>query len=518
MKTFGLAAIAAIAALILGFGSQLSAPTAHADATSVVVVGCEALASAGVGSELATPVLTNRISVASACGAGSIPSTDGTADAVSIQKIAHNLHKSSTVSASNDKLSASDLTTIAAYAGNQITSPAAAGNNLVVFAFVDNEATVKFDAPTGLTFDPADTGSNDFTCDTDLEDADCNPVAPNNGDGVVTARLLVAGTNAAAAGSSPTVTITQGTGTAQTATVNVVGAAHDVVLTLTKATIQSQSSTDFSACKSGADVTDSSVTSDPNMSIAIATVTDSDGTKLARVPVTLTSGATTTADKAVGTPGIFGGPTGNTAVTLVSSSAGTAYFAVVCAGTATGTATLTASISTDSDKEDITVVGAPSAIALTASPAAVDCNGTNSSTVTAKVTDSSGNNVADGTTVTFSVVALGTANPINTTTTAGSATTTVTPLSVATQGVTVTVTSGSAANQIRVDCNIAAAVPSPVASPTAPGGTITGPNTGTGGYLGQDSSAGFPLWTLVALALGSFALIGGGLVARRAGK
>jgi len=40
---------------------------------------------------------------------------------------------------------------------------------------------------------------------------------------------------------------------------------------------------------------------------------------------------------------------------------------------------------------------------------------------------------------------------------------------------------------------------------------------GNGGYLGQDS-AGFPMWTLVALALGSLALVGGGLLTRRSGK
>lgn len=41
---------------------------------------------------------------------------------------------------------------------------------------------------------------------------------------------------------------------------------------------------------------------------------------------------------------------------------------------------------------------------------------------------------------------------------------------------------------------------------------------GNGGYLGQDGSAGFPMWTLIALALGSVALVVGGLVTRRSGK
>jgi hypothetical protein len=138
--------------------------------------------------------------------------------------------------------------------------------------------------------------------------------------------------------------------------------------------------------------------------------------------------------------------------------------------------------------------------------------------VTAKVTDSAGDNVADGVTVNFSVVALGTANPINVKTAAGSASSTITPLSGATAGVTVIVTSGEAQASIRVDCSLPIPTPTsagPLPTPTRPGGVI-GPDTGNGGYLGQDGSAGFPAWTLVALALGSVALVAGGLVTRRA--
>jgi hypothetical protein len=140
--------------------------------------------------------------------------------------------------------------------------------------------------------------------------------------------------------------------------------------------------------------------------------------------------------------------------------------------------------------------------------------------VTATVTDADGNAVANGTGVTFSVVALGTANPINTTTTGGTASSTITPLSGATAGVTVIVTAGSATASTRVDCSLPVPTPTgtgPVATPTR-SGVIGGPDTGNGGYLGQDSASGFPMWTLVALALGSFALVAGGMVTRRAGK
>jgi adhesin/invasin len=208
---------------------------------------------------------------------------------------------------------------------------------------------------------------------------------------------------------------------------------------------------------------------------------------------------------------------------------GVGWFAHICGGESTGVATLTATVDPDAnngtplDQEsadlEITVVGAPDAVALSAAPAQIACDGSATSTVTATVTDSDGNNVANGTDVNFSVVALGTANPINTTTTDGVATSVITPLSNATAGVTVIVTAGDAQSSIRVDCSlpIPPTAPAGGATPTRTG-TIGGPDTGSGGYLGQDSSAGFPLWTLVALALGSVALVAGGMVTRKVSK
>jgi adhesin/invasin len=249
-------------------------------------------------------------------------------------------------------------------------------------------------------------------------------------------------------------------------------------------------------------------------------VTDSGGNKVTRAPVALTSSATGKASFATGA--VATGITGNTGLSVDGGSAGIASFAVVCAGTSTGTATITASVNAggDTSTQDVTVVGGPSAVALTAAPASIDCNGTSTATVTAKVTDSAGNNVADGTSVTFSVVALGTANPITAKTTAGTATTTITPLSANVAGVTVNVTAGSAQSSILVSCNLPTptAPAGPGATATPPGGVIGGPNTGTGGYLGQDGSSSFPMWAILALAAGSLVLFGGGVVARRAGK
>jgi hypothetical protein len=165
------------------------------------------------------------------------------------------------------------------------------------------------------------------------------------------------------------------------------------------------------------------------------------------------------------------------------------------------------------------VGGEPPNVALTASPGAIDCDGAANATVSATVTDSAGDNVANGNSVNFSVVALGTANPINATTADGVATSQVTPLSGAVAGVTVIVTAGDAQASIRIDCNTPAAATATPGGTAAPGGggVIGGPDTGSGGYLSQDS-AGLSMWTLVALALGSMALVAGGMVTRRVGK
>ncbi len=50
------------------------------------------------------------------------------------------------------------------------------------------------------------------------------------------------------------------------------------------------------------------------------------------------------------------------------------------------------------------------------------------------------------------------------------------------------------------------------------GNTAQDGEKGKGGYLGQSDSTEFPTWTLVALTLGSAALVAGGLITRRAGK
>jgi hypothetical protein len=195
-----------------------------------------------------------------------------------------------------------------------------------------------------------------------------------------------------------------------------------------------------------------------------------------------------------------------------------AAFNVAC-GENTGTANVTAITDVlgfpDLPRSlEFTVTGVPASVALTASPAAIPCDGVTSSTVTATVTDADGVAVVDGTNVNFSVVALGIANPINVPTEGGQASSQITPLSGATAGVTVIVTSGDAQSSILVACDDALLTPVDPVDPT-PAPPIVPPTTGTG-FTAQ--GGGFPLWTLLALAAAGIAVMGGGLVTRRAGQ
>jgi adhesin/invasin len=524
LKIFGIAAAAVIAALVLGFGARLSAPTAHADTTGLVVVPCELIADAIDGST--TDAATSAAEYTKVCGASGGAPVLAQADLAALAL------------AIGDKampLTKSDFATIAPLGGNQINSACKAaamtnvllsiGCTLDVFVFVNQQLPVTFTTTTGLAF-----VANTPACGVG-GDPDCDPAGVvANTDGVVVTGLINVNR---VAGDVGTITATQNN-VDQQADINVVGSAHNVALTLAKSTIQSSGSTAaFNTCASGSDVTDSTSLSNVNSTVAIAVVTDSDGVNLTRVPVTLKSATTDAADFASGanlTAAKTAGIVTTSGETVAAGTSGTAQFAVLCGGKNTGTSKITATINPTLVNEDVssatvTVTGAPDAIALTASPAQIACDGTQTSSVTAKVTDSAGNNVADGTSVFFDVLALGTANPIKVKTSGGSASSTITPLSGSTAGVTVIVSAGAvggnAQSSIRVDCSlpIPTAVPAgPTATPT--GGTrgVIGPDTGNGGYLGQNGSAGIPTWTLVALALGSVALVAGGMVTRRAGK
>jgi hypothetical protein len=420
---------------------------------------------------------------------------------------------------------------------NQVTDEGTAPkDSTYIFAFVDDDERVTFDAQDGGTITVNDDGGTDDgtpapeaptdnpeTCDGN-DDEDCGTTVTTDGDGVVVATFTE---TTDVDGDTNEVDVFQAddTGAVSTEVIKIMGAADEVELNLVEEVMQT--SEDSAACTEDADASDgTNQLGDIDKTVAIATVTDNDGDDLTRVTVLFeVDGAIVidTSESAEDTE-----PSFDSGVSVDAGDAGIAAFAVICADEDPGEGTLTATINDgtpgeESSEATIQVVGTPDAVALTASPAIIDCNGTATSTVTATVTDADGNEVANGTNVNFSVVALGTSNPINADTVDGVASSVITPLSNAVAGVTVIVTAGESGSEaqasIRVDCNAPAAQQTPggpVASPTRPGG-IGGPDTGSGGYAGEDS-AGFPMWTLLALVLGSVALVGGGLVTRRVGK
>jgi len=493
LKKLGLVAIAAVAALVLGsFSLSGGTQTAQAEVDDSAAVWC------GYFGFLDTPV--------NAC--------DGLTD-IEIEDSANQLGDE------DDLLEAGELDDIDLDA-NQVTDDGAFPlDEIILFAFVDNDGMVTFDADTGLDIsvqvDGADQGAgpdaNLETCDDDAtSDEDCDTATLDDGNGVVTA---VASDGTADAGDDVDVDLFQADDTNQVSTENilVVGDADEIdIITYENRIETSGSASDVDDCVDDSDVTDSDQLGDVNRTFVAATVIDNDDVELTRVTVDFTTDDDDVAQ------------VGSNTVVSVDVEAGVAAYAIICGGEDTGTATVTGEIvGGDEDASvEIEVVGAPATIVLTASPAAIACDGTTSSTVTATVTDADGDLVAGLTNVNFSVVALGTANPINFGTVDGVASSQITPLAGAIAGVTVVVTAGDdAESSILISCNTpAAASPTPggpVPTPTS-GGGVTPPDTGNGGYLGQDSSSGFPTWTLIALVLGAFALVGGGMVARRAGK
>ncbi|MEX2225840.1 MAG: invasin domain 3-containing protein [Dehalococcoidia bacterium] len=499
MAKFGLAALAVVAALVLSFSASSSTPTAHAEVDSSVAIWCGFLASRIDGDPADA---TTAGDFGAAC--------DGLTEA----EIALISGANTDIGDEDGVLEAGELDDLDLDA-NQVTiapnNPATNHSTIYIIAFVDDDGLTTFDAQSGVSVVVSEDGGVDEAApaaDADPEtctgdnDEDCGTTDPTNGDGVVVA-LITATT--ATDGAAVVVDVDQeSVGDSQT--LDIVGVAFSVEVTLVETTIQSDAAT---TCAAGTDpeVTDDGALSDAESTIAIAVVTDNDDRALTRITSPITSDETDVAE--------VGDQTG---ATVDAGDSGIAAFAVICGGDDSGTANITADIGADDDSAEITVVGPPATITLTAAPAQIACDGSQTSTVTATIVDSAGNNVANGTDVTFSVVALGTANPINTTTTDGTASSTITPLSGAAAGVTVIVSAGDASASTRVDCSLPIpTVVAPGATPTSDVG-VTPPDTGTGGYLGQDSSAGFPLWTLVALALGSFALVAGGMVTRRAGR
>jgi hypothetical protein len=539
LKVIGLSALAAVAALVvLGFGARGATPTS-AVTTSMSVVNCVLLAPYVDGDSNDT---TSTADIAVACNATFVaadwaimagsdldPGEDPLGDGDGV------LEKSDL--ASIEDLDANQMRETCTTAIDPTLAAPTNFCNYVVFAFVDDEAPVSFDSTAGYQVDDFTGAANttNWLCDTNAEDPDCDDSVASDGDGLVYTRVFNDGASASGRGDQEEVTVTQ-EAVEQTEQMVTVGVPNDVKLTLAENLVETNADQDgVDNCVAETDVRDA--IAPPNATLAYAVAVDQDDTPLTMVPVVITvqPPADDQALAALGEGDPVNDIVGDTSVTIdPGDSLPIGHYRVVCGGRGTGETTIRAAIDSDGDlaadddqsNQDLTVGGVPSGLTLTASPTTIKCDGTEKATVTVSVTDSAGNDVADGVPVNFSVVALGTADPINTVTSGGQASTVVTPLSNASAGVTVIVTVGDSSiadvvqTSTRVDCALPLAT-QPTLAPAAPTpgtGVIKPPDTGNGGYLGQDSGSGFPLWTLIALALGSTVLVAGGVVARRAAK
>jgi len=468
---------AALAVALIGFGT-LNAPTTQANATAVFVVNTHVAAA-----------------LAGTCGVPSVVCTPAAYDTAI-----------TTSAATRATVSAGFAAAQTASAGEISADMPNAGQDYVIVQTNDAVATISLTGR-GLVCAPV-----------------CDGVVTQTSN--VTDQMAIWHVTGVGSFTGGTVTATQSSISLDSTTLKAVGTAHDIQLTVAgtppKTTIQEGATT----CPTAA------LASTPSNATADATYTDINGVALVGYNPTLATSAI--ANMAVGnSTGVTVGAAATSAalVTMVQADGKTTAAQDAICGIAAGTANLTAttlaneipglaSPFTVTRTLAITITGVPAKIALTAAPSTIACDGVNSSTVTAKVTDTAGNNVVDNTPVTFSVVALGTANPIQAKTAAGSATSLITPLSVSTAGTTVIVTAGDIQASTRIDCALPVATvvpPAGSASPTPRGG-IGGPDTGNGGYLNQNGASGFPMWTLIALALGSVTLFAGGVVTRRAGK
>lgn len=426
--------LALFVALVAGIGT--APPLAQADVDGSVAIGCEFLVNAIDGNT--SDVASGADAVAACDGissTGDNPLTVGAETGGEAETLAEALGDEDAI------LEASDFVAVDLDA-NQIREYPVTGitNSTYVFAFVDDDSPVTFDAHTGL----AVSFGVDEICDTLLEDADCDTSIQDDGDGVVVATITAA--VSADAGDELDVTIIQEGDDHQSETIIVTGAPNEVTLILVESPVQQSSNSDFIECKTNLDVMDSNALSNANSTIAIAVVVDNDDVELTRVSVQFDSADSDIAD--------IGDTSG---ISIDRGTSGIAAFAVICGGIDLGGVQIVATIQIaggfdDTSAQTVTVVGEPATIALAAAPAEFACDGVQSTTLTATVTDSSGQPVANGTNVNFGVVANATANPINTTTLGGVASSEITPIDSVSGGVTVLVSAGDAQASIRIDC------------------------------------------------------------------
>ncbi len=434
--------------------------------------------------------------------------------------------------------------------------------SLWIIAFVSNRAPVTFQTNVGTFVPPltpnvpgdphpnSDAASQTWVCDNVvngapgvLEDADCGTGAGGTADGVVVARLRARFGDSIADIGPGTVTVRQSITNVATLAFNVVGEPRNVAFTTLESTIQN-GITDLQAdCNLPTDAAGFlEANSNPFKAIVLAKALDIDGNSVTGAIVNWTPSFGT---DPVTKFKVFDGDTKSAGMaapltpTLDLGSFGFGAPNIICGTTNPGTVTVKAELSktvvsgsntltldpqgSDGVKTvDFKVVGEPASISAVADPAAINCDGTSTSTITATVLDAAGDPVATGNEVHFDVQVLGTANPVNAKTNdKGVVTSTITPLAVGATGVPVSVTIGDLATSVRIDCQAGGAPagggappPAGAAGGAAGGGTgvITGPNTGTGDAL-AGSGSGVSAWAYALLALGAVALSAGSMLA-----
>lgn len=431
-----------------------------------------------------------------------------------------------------------------------------AGQSLIVMAFVDDDAPVRFTTNFGQITSVNDSlQGQDYYCETYVPgvagDPDCDGLSSTQGDGVVVASIII--DNDAEPGTHTVTAVQEGIGFPME--FKVVGKPKTIQLEplfgktviSTGATAPTSSLTEDendngvidkledplpTACDFAA--TASAVlgaNSDPEKVIIVAKAFDDDGNEVAGALMKWDFPFTST-DEDVELSDIAGVALPQTP-TLDTGPLGIAFPQFLCGKDEPGTFTVRAIFDTVLDpfaktteeaELEITVVGPGENISLSADPATVDCNGTNSATVSAIVTTADGDNAANGTDVEWSIATLGTVNPLVSDTTAGKATTVVTPLSGATAGVVVVATVNDEQASILVNCapGTGTIPPGGGTNPPPTGGTggsggrpnITGPDTGSGGDL--DGTGSLSIWAAIGLFAGAMGLIGARYAIRRA--
>jgi hypothetical protein len=398
------------------------------------------------------------------------------------------------------------------------------GVQVYFMAFVDDDAPVRFTTDVGVFLNPdATLAGQEWFCETGNAatngDPDCDGDPATEGDGVVVARLIISEDDER--GEHTVLAIQEGIGFP--APFTIVGPPDTITIEslFGKSAIQSGSETcDFEA---SVDAVLGAV-SDANKAVLVAKALDDDGIEIAGALMgwDIVFGTESEADE--------GGVALPLTPTINTGALGNAFPQFICGGEEPGELTVTArfdltlSAVARATEESFTITVLPPAdeMTLAVNPPVIACDGTQTSTVTATLTQN-GQPVANGVDVDFSVATLGTVNPFTADTTDGVASTTVTPLSGVARGVTVLASSGDLDRSIIVGCTEGQVPPPPGPGdppPPPPGGgdggpgtgTITPPDTGSGGDL--DGRGAMPMWSGVALVMGAMLLVGARLALR----